>query len=207
MSSGPKPRALSTRAIGRAAVREELARVAFPRFCDEGFDAVTFDDLAAAAGVSRSTFLRYFGSKEEVVLFVFDPIGDAIVDSLGSRPAAEDDWTALRRSLAPAVAFVLRDPSEALTLLRLVRDVPTLCARLSEKQASWRPRLEQALLARAGLQPPPAVVLRARVAAALECLTVALQSWVENEGHDDLDALLDQAFGAFTLASVHLPPR
>lgn len=37
--------------------------MAFELFRREGFDYVTVNDVAAAAGVSRSTFLRYFGSK------------------------------------------------------------------------------------------------------------------------------------------------
>ncbi|MFD8963850.1 TetR/AcrR family transcriptional regulator [Streptomyces sp. NPDC059568] len=44
----------STRDIARAAVRAELAQVAFDLFRREGFDRVTVNDVAAAAGVSRS---------------------------------------------------------------------------------------------------------------------------------------------------------
>ena len=80
-----------TREIARAAVRAELARVAFGLFRQQGFDNVTLSDLAAAAGVSRSTFLRYFGSKEEAVLSAFDAQGDQVADTLRARPADEDD--------------------------------------------------------------------------------------------------------------------
>ena len=64
--------AANTREIARAAVRAELGQVAFELFLREGFDKVTIDDLAAAAGVSRSTFLRYFGTKEDAVLSAFE---------------------------------------------------------------------------------------------------------------------------------------
>ena len=186
----------STRAIGRNAVREELARGAFEQFCREGFDAVTLDHLAAAAGVSRSTFLRYFGTKEEVVLFTFDPLGDAMVDALRARPAGEEDWAALRRALDPAVALLAREPGEGLALLRLVGRTPALCARLREKQAEWRPRLVQALGERSGSLAPSSVVLHARVAAAMECLMAALEHWVADEGRRGLDSLVDEACGA-----------
>ena len=33
----------------------------------QGFDATSVDELAAAAGISRSTFFRRFGSKENMV--------------------------------------------------------------------------------------------------------------------------------------------
>ena len=146
--------------------------------------------------MSRSTFLRYFGSKEEVVLFSFDPLGDGMVDALLARPARERDWTALRRTFDPALAFLTREPAEGLALLRLVGQTPALCARLREKQASWRPRLVAGLVERAGSRSPSPLVLHARVAASLECLMAALEQWVAGEGRQDLEDLVDEAFGA-----------
>lgn len=195
-------RGLSTRAIGRAAVRDELAGIALPRFIDAGFDNVTFDDLATAAGVSRSTFLRYFGSKEDVVLHVFDPLGDAMSAALASRPAAEDEWTALRRAVGPALALLLRDPVQGLALLRLVWTTPALWARLHERQASWQPALVDRLSQRAGTGAPSDLVLRTRAMAAMGCLMVAFDSWVDSEGRDDLDALTDSTFGALAPATT-----
>lgn len=188
----------STREIARTAVRDELARTAFPLMCSRGFDAVTFEDLASAAGVSRSTFLRHFGSKEEVVLFTFDPLGDAMVDVVRVRPGTEPDWVALRRALDPVVAHLTGEPGEGLALLRLVGQTPALCARLREKQAGWRPQLVQALAERSGPRPASSLALHARAAAAMECLMAALEHWVADQGHDDLDRLLDEAFGALT---------
>ena len=52
----------------RRAARAEVARVGVALFLERGFDATTMDDVAAAAGVSRRTLFRYFGSKEEVAL-------------------------------------------------------------------------------------------------------------------------------------------
>ena len=186
----------TTRAIGRAAIRGELARGALEQFCRRGFDGVTFDDLAATAGVSRSTFLRYFGSKEEVVLSSFDPLGESMVGALHARPAGEDDWRALRRARGSGERRPGREPAEGLELLRLVGRTPALCARLREKQAAWRPLLVHALTERPSTRPPSSVVLHARVAAAMECLMAALEHWVAGEGRPSLDDLVDEAFGA-----------
>jgi AcrR family transcriptional regulator len=186
---------ISTRAIGRAAIRDELGNLALRRFLDSGFDPVTFDDLAGRAGVSRSTFLRYFGSKEDVVLYVFDPLKEQMASALASRSSSEDDWTALRAAITPAVALLEDDAADGLARLRLVWSTPALSARLHEKQASWRPALVN-VLAQRGEDETPLITLRTRAMAALGCVMVAYDGWVESNGAAQLASLTDDAFAA-----------
>jgi AcrR family transcriptional regulator len=170
--------------------------VAFELFRREGFDEVTVDDLAKAAGVSRSTFLRYFGTKEDAVLSAFDAKGERVADALRARPADEDDWTALRRALDTAIQTYHQDPNGSLAMTRLVRDTPALCARQLEKQHGWRPALARALAERTGSTEPPAIHQWVRAAAALDCLNVAVDHWADSDGRLDLVTLLDDAFAA-----------
>ncbi|MBR7831230.1 TetR family transcriptional regulator [Actinospica sp. MGRD01-02] len=191
----------TTRDIARAAVRAELAEVAFELFRREGFENVTISELAEAAGVSRSTFLRYFGTKEDAVLFALDAQGEKVADALRERPAGEDDWTALRRALDVAIEQYRHDPVEALAVTRLVRDTPALCARQSQKHRGWRHALGRALADRVSAGGTPAVDAlgpTVRAAAALDCLDIALDYWTTSDGKSDLEALLDRAFAAFT---------
>lgn len=187
-----------TRDIARAAVRAELAQVAFELFLRDGFDKVTLDDLAAAAGVSRSTFLRYFGTKEDAVLVAFDAHGARLADALRARPADEDDWTALRRALDTVIQRYHQDPVGSLATAQLVRDTPALCARQVEKQHHWRPTLARALAERHGSSEPPTLAETVRAAAAIDCLTIALDHWTASDGALDLVALLDEAFATLT---------
>jgi AcrR family transcriptional regulator len=195
MSAAP----VGTREISRHAVRAELARVAFNRFCLTGFNQVTFADLSKAAGVSRSTFLRYFGTKEDVVLFVFDPVGDVIADALDAGRANQDDWDRLRNALESAVTFLVRDVQELVTILGLIDETPALCARLREKQAEWRPGIVARLQETASSADGPAIIANVRVAAALECLWIVLGQWSASGGQEDLGTLLDAAFAAFSI--------
>src|ERR1022692_2318350 len=116
------------REVGRAAVRAKLAELAYEMFLRDGYDAVTINDLAAAAGVSRSTVLRLFDTKEDVALSTMDARGILVAKALQARPSAEDDWTALRRALDVAVESYDQDPGRALALTRLIRDVRALRA-------------------------------------------------------------------------------
>jgi AcrR family transcriptional regulator len=66
---------------------------------ERGFDAVSVDDIVAAAGISRRTFFNYFAGKESVV-FDPDPDDPALWAALlAQRPAGEPLWTSLREVL------------------------------------------------------------------------------------------------------------
>jgi AcrR family transcriptional regulator len=186
-----------TRDIARTAIRTELAQVAFDLFRQEGFDKVTLDDLAKAAGVSRSTFLRYFGSKEEAVLSVLDTPGAELAHELRARPADEDDWTALRRALDRVVEYFECNRADGVALRLLVQETPALCARSLEKQNGWRPIVARALIERPGSQTTP-LTAQVRAAAALDCLNVALDHWAASDDRTSLANLTDEAFAAFT---------
>lgn len=187
-----------TRMIARAAVRADLAQVAYELTRERGFHNVTVDDMAAAAGVSRSTLLRYFGSKEEAVLSAFDAHADQFADALRARPAGEDDWTALRRALGGVIEFYLQDPVAALAMTRLIFDTPELSGRQLEKQHSWRPALTAALAERAGVSGPVPISVEVKVAAATSCLNIAVERWSASDGELDLAQLLDEAFDALS---------
>src|SRR6266571_6090484 len=89
----------TSRAIARAAVHAELSLAAYELVLERGFENVTLDDMAAAGGVSRSTFLRYFRTKDQVVVTALETHAERMADVLRARPAEEDDWSALRNAI------------------------------------------------------------------------------------------------------------
>lgn len=64
--------------------REQVQEIALGLFADRGYDATSVDDLAAAAGLSRSTFFRLYGSKEAVVFFDHDALLARVEERLQS---------------------------------------------------------------------------------------------------------------------------
>ncbi|MCW2663848.1 MAG: Transcriptional regulator [Mycobacterium sp.] len=85
----------SLRERQRAQIRADIRRAAFRLFVERGYDAVTTEEIASAAGVSPRTFFRHVPSKEELLLAPLRHGGAAIVSLLDERPAAESPDVAL----------------------------------------------------------------------------------------------------------------
>lgn len=90
--SAPVP---SLRERQRAQVRGEIHRAALRLFAERGYDAVTTEEIAAAAGVSHSTYFRHVRSKEELLLGPVRRAGKVIVANLEARPPGEPPEVAL----------------------------------------------------------------------------------------------------------------
>jgi AcrR family transcriptional regulator len=164
---------------------------AFDLFGEKGFAAVTVDELAAAVGLSKRSFFRYFGSKEDVVLDDLANLGRALAVRLAARPASEGPWEAVR------AAFTLLEeqndaaPERTFRLLRMLHATPGLRASHLEKRSRWHELLAPHLVDRlpADLRPAAARVL---AGAALACLDVAQEMWLAAPEHASLGALLDR---------------
>lgn len=146
------------------AVRAEIAAVAVRLFLAQGFDKTTVDQIAAEAGLSRASFFRYFGSKEDVLLGHLEELGHKVADALAARPAHEPAWQALRRSFDLLIEERLAYPDEGLTLRRILHDTPSLQARQLGKQLGWQDLLapEVARRRRPRRRPRPAAARAGR---------------------------------------------
>ncbi|OBK50419.1 TetR family transcriptional regulator [Mycobacterium kubicae] len=86
---------VSLRDRRRAELLSEIQHAAHRLFAERGFAAVTTEDIAAAAGISISTFFRHAPTKESLLV---EPVRQAISDivaSYGARPANESAVEAL----------------------------------------------------------------------------------------------------------------
>jgi AcrR family transcriptional regulator len=186
---------------GRAsrAIRAEVGAVAMRLFLQQGFDQTTVDQIAAEAGLSRTSFFRYFGSKEDVVLGHLEESGHRVLDALVARPADEPAWQSLRHAFDLLVDERNVLPEQGLSLARMLNDTPSLKSRLLARQLNWQDLFEPEVARRLGVasgayDPRP----RAVVAAALACLNAAADVWTASDGAVGLPVLLDQAMSALT---------
>src|SRR5213596_587029 len=118
---------LPVRERTRRAVRDELAQLAKELFVEKGYDETTIDDLAAAAGMSKRTFFRYFASTEELVMGKYEFFGQHLAEDLAARPADEPPWVSLRQIFGRVADHVENDArrAESVAMEKIVRDHPT----------------------------------------------------------------------------------
>src|SRR5579871_4414672 len=141
----------ASRAIARAAVQAELSLAAYELVVEKGYGNVTLDDMAAAGGVSRSTFLRYFRTKDHAIHVALEAHAERMANALRARPPAEDDWTALRVAVeAFVVPIYARHPAGAQDLTRLALYGKGLAGAHLDQQ-DWRAPLTRALAERHGV--------------------------------------------------------
>ena len=79
----------------RAQIRADIRRAAFRLFIERGYDTVTTEEIATAAGISPRTFFRHVPTKEELLLAPVRHGGAAIVNLLEQRPVGESPDVAL----------------------------------------------------------------------------------------------------------------
>jgi AcrR family transcriptional regulator len=168
----------------RRLVRADIARVAIGLFAARGFDAVTVDDIAAAAGISQRTFFRYFATKDEVVLDYERRLLDRLVDAVAARPAGEGPVTALRHAYLATAHVEPVDRERVVQLGRILGAAPDLRATAHGARTAPNDALVAAVAQRMGL---PAVDPRPRavVAAMTSVAAAEWQAWVDDGGHGD----------------------
>lgn len=183
--------------------RHALRMAALTLVAERGLDAVTADDVAAAADVSPRTFFNYFASKEEALVGNDPVLVGYLRDSLLARPAHEEPLEALRTVfLDYADGFRFDREMWALRLL-VIEQNPSLLPALMGATAELERVLAEAVVERVGsdaTDPYPALVVAASTAA----VRTATRHWGARDDGSDLVDVLREVFDA--LARGLTPP-
>ncbi|SNS13136.1 transcriptional regulator, TetR family [Geodermatophilus saharensis] len=116
----------------------EVAAVAQRIFLERGFDETSVDDVAAAAGISRRTFFRYFPSKADV-LFVDSPREvERFRAGLGTGRPGEPWRAVVTRAVVEALRFPPEERTWALHRAQVFFAVPAVQAHAVRVWATWR---------------------------------------------------------------------
>ena len=182
----------SLRARKKAATEAALQESALSLFAKKGYDSTTIEEIVADADVSRRTFFRYFGSKEEVIFKGTESDYDTFRELLRQQPSGKD-IEALRCAVVEFVHHLTNRRAPVLEFVEVVLASPVLRARAAELEGRWTAGAAEGLAERNGIE----VDMRCRLLGAMSTavLVEAIQNWKTGREPDIEKAVL-KAFQA-----------
>jgi AcrR family transcriptional regulator len=175
-------------------IRQQLSDAAFRLFTTRGFDATSIDDIVDTVEVSRRTFFRYFGSKEQVVLAWLDQMGKDLRSELARRPADEHAFAALRKVLTALAQQYAANRKRTFAIAKLIKETQSIRAHHREKLATWERGFAEELTARLGAHPSRDMLPRLIASIGVNTLHIAVETWVADGGRRNLGTVVDEAF-------------
>lgn len=184
----------SLRSRQRMRVRSDIYTAAIALFAARGFHAVTTEEIAAAAGVSASTYFRHVDAKEDLLLAPLLISGDAITARFTHRPAEEAVPVALAAAIGERSAEV--DDDELRRWRTAILTAPELMARVSLISTQDRRQLTAIAAERMGLDAVadqrPGLIVHLLLAAA----EFGFQRWLGPDAQQSLGACVEAALAA-----------
>jgi AcrR family transcriptional regulator len=179
------------RARKRRETWRRIAEAGLGLFLEHGFDAVTLDQVAVAAGISRRTFFHYFNSKEDILLAWESEAEAAFLEAIAAEPQGHAPLQIVRDGLAKTISRY--ESEQAIAIDRLLRSNAALCAR---KQGSYA-RKEQALFAYLSQRwpdPERRRALRLTAMLGVAALRLGVEEWSAEGGRRPLVAYFNETF-------------
>jgi len=176
----------------REETRARIEQAALDLFTAQGFEQVTIDEIAEAAGISRRTFFRYVSAKADAVWGDFDA---HVVRLEGMLAATANDQSVLASICAAYVEvndYAAADLPMLRQRMRLILTEPALQAHSLVRYAAVD-RVVAAHVARRTGVTPDALVPRLVATSTRAAATTAFDVWLA-DGQSSLGTVLHQAF-------------
>jgi len=166
-------------------------------FTEDGFDDTTVERIAAAAGVSKRTFFRYFDSKADVLWHAFDGEVLALRAAFNAVPPNTPMMEAIRHAVVGVNRYRAEDVPELRTRMNLIGSVPALQASAAQHYDAWERTVSEFAAGRLSL-PADSLHPLAIGRATLAVCRSAYERWAER-ADADLTVYLDEALRALAV--------
>ena len=174
----------------RVAIQQAVLFLALGR----GLDAVTANEIAAAANVSVRTFHNYFGSKEEALIAAWVSEFEVYVDALRDRPADEPILDALEHVFSEIASRIVEHPGETESHADLLWTSIAMARYRSVLLDEAIRMVTDVVAARTGTNTATDVYPHLVTAAAISAMVTAYQFTPVSETAGDRQRLLRQTF-------------
>ena len=187
-------RPVSQHRVGRrrSTTTDHISNVAIDLFAARGFDEVSDDDVAEAAGIARRTLFRYYPSKNALPWGDFDAHLDHMRDLLHDVDPDVPMEEALRAALLAFNSFDEQETARHRQRMRVILETAALQAYSMTMYAGWRAVVAAFVARKLGTEAEdlvPQTVAWTMLGAALS----AYEHWLADESVSLAEAL-DDAF-------------
>ena len=183
--------------------RERLARAALDLFVERSYDTTTVTDIAARAGLTKSTFFRHFTDKRDVLFGGQDDMIATLTTSVAAAPPGQTPLTCVM-ALLDALGAYFPPEQRALVVMRstVIRGDPELRERELLKRAQLVTAIEDALRSR-GLDD-----LTARLTATIGMLAfeIGYDRWAATANEETLTSHAMQALNELAEQATRFGP-
>lgn len=181
------------RARKKARTRRTLSETALDLFERKGFDATTVDDIAERAEISRSTFFRYFPTKESVLFPHSAKRLSRFRAALRSAGAGSAAFETVRRALLEMAELYVANREELVAQHRVVESSASLIAYERELDLQWEAAIANALEREDGAEAAHRRRARVLAGAVMGAIRATLREWFVTGGEGDLVAMGTEA--------------
>ncbi len=141
--------------LRRSRVRRDLAHCAVTLMTEQGFEATTVADIAAAADYHPSSFFRYFAAKEDAVFIGVPEASEAFRAACAGIKRGDDAWPVVRAGVVAGVEhFTEADPDFFAAQFGLWLSDPALQGPMATNLIVWEQVIAAAFATAAGLKRP-----------------------------------------------------
>jgi AcrR family transcriptional regulator len=158
-------------------------------FSERGYEGTTVADIAAAAGLTKRTFFRYFADKREVLFSGSAILEETMLKGVADAPAKASPLDAVAAGLDASAEVFERIPDRAGKRQALFEANPELQERERAKLAHLSGAVAAALRERGVTEPAASFAADA----GMSVLRVAFERWTADPHGQDLRALMREA--------------
>ncbi len=165
-----------------AQTRADIVDAAFALFAERGFANVTMEEVARAAGVSRSTAYRRFPTKEDVVLEIPNRWLDAYDTAVAALPVDADLLTAVETAALAVATHIDADIELVRGAYAILDEAPSLNV-AGVANAEWLKRMAELAMKHGGHDEEAAKVIAGAYMGGLDAM---MFHWASTGGTDSV---------------------
>ncbi|MEQ0878417.1 TetR/AcrR family transcriptional regulator [Enterobacter vonholyi] len=184
---------MSLREKKKERTRLKILEAALELIDSHGFQDTTINQIASAIDLSPRTVLRYFPTKEDIIVSWVEEGMTIFLTCLHQRPIDEHAHLSLLACARELLQLYEKQAEFYLTIERVIASSSAISARKHEMSAELAKKVSQVLSERATSTKISLIALELYPAIIFSILRVVIRSWVASDGKRQLMKLFDNA--------------